>query len=320
MNQYYNPVRTYEGFGAVRETGRALKESGFKDVLLLVWNESVFALEDISSLLNKNGCINFSKLVFEKSNPDIEDLFKLYEDTKNNKLDAVIAIGGGSVLDMGKSLCCLYGSNISSVDELREIIKEKSFKKPALKWIGVPTTAGTGSEVTCWATVWDKAKGSKLSLECHENYAEYAFVDPQFAQSMPVSLAVSSALDAAAHALESFWSKASNVVSRAFLHYGIPHGAAVSLLIAPVSRINEPTIKDFNLLLEAFRVSNIHELDERIKNILNLAGIPARLKDWGVMEEGIDKLAEAALTKGRIDNNPIEITEEMIKGILKNIY
>ena len=375
MNQYYNPVRTYEGFGAVRETGRALKESGFKDVLLLVWNESVFALEDISSLLNKNGYINFSKLVFEKSNPDIEDLFKLYEDTKNNKLDAVIAIGGGSVLDMGKSLCCLYGSNISSVDELREIIKEKSFKKPALKWIGVPTTAGTGSEVTCWATVWDKAKGSKLSLECHENYAEYAFVDPQFAQSMPVNLAVSSALDAAAHALESFWSKASNVVSRASalsaigiimdnisalienprdidahdcmaqgsmlaglafsntkttachsisypltLNYGIPHGAAVSLLIAPVSRINEPTIKDFNLLLEAFRVSNIHELDKRIKNILNLAGIPARLKDWGVTEEGIDKLAEAALTKGRIDNNPIEITEEMIKGILKNIY
>jgi len=74
------------------------------------------------------------------------------------------------------------------------------------------------------------------------------------------------------------------------------------------------------LLLEAFRVSNIHELDKRIKNILNLAGIPARLKDWGVTEEGIDKLAEAALTKGRIDNNPIEITEEMIKGILKNIY
>ena len=104
------------------------------------------------------------------------------------------------------------------------------------------------------------------------------------------------------------------------LNYGIPHGAAVSLLIAPVSRINEPTIKDFNLLLEAFRVSNIHELDKRIKNILNLAGIPARLKDWGVTEEGIDKLAEAALTKGRIDNNPIEITEEMIKGILKNIY
>lgn len=128
--------------------------------------------------------------------------------------EVVVAVGGGSILDVGKSLCCLYGTDLPDADSLRRLIEEKSYGHPAARWIGVPTTAGTGSEVTCWATIWDPERDAKRSVECRENYAFAALVDPELAAGMPVTLAVSSALDAAAHAVESYWAKGTNAVSR----------------------------------------------------------------------------------------------------------
>ena len=118
-------------------------------------------------------------------------------------------------MDVGKSLCCLYGKQIPSEHALRTMIQEKAFQTPQAKWIGVPTTAGTGSEVTCWATIWDPSKDAKRSLESQQNYAFAAVADPDLIRQMPLSLAVSSALDAVAHAVESCWARNTNPVSRA---------------------------------------------------------------------------------------------------------
>lgn len=69
--------------------------------------------------------------------------------------------------------------------------------------------------MTCWATIWDSPHNVKYSIDSPENYAYAAVVDPQLAATMPLGLAVSSALDAAAHAAESYWANTANVVSRA---------------------------------------------------------------------------------------------------------
>lgn len=117
-------------------------------------------------------------------------------------------------MDIGKSLCCLYGEKIGSQAELREKIESGSFQTPSCRWIGVPTTSGTGSEVTCWATMWDSKRCRKYSVETAENYAACAVADPDLTGSMPTGITVSSALDAIAHAAESYWAKATNAVSR----------------------------------------------------------------------------------------------------------
>ena len=218
-------------------------------------------------------------------------MFEAHAATRGKDFRLVVAVGGGSTLDVGKCLARLMGETVADVDALRARVAGKAWGACACRWIGVPTTAGTGSEVTCWATVWDPEREAKLSLDTPTNYAFAAVADPALTRSMPVGLAVSSALDAVAHATESHWARATNAVSRALavaairtvmthidglfagdeaaraamtegatlaglafsgthttachslsdpltLRYGIPHGVAVALLLAPVMRLN----------------------------------------------------------------------------------
>ena len=214
MNRYYNPVRTIEGAGCAAELTGLLESMGLagRNVLVLVWSEAVLDLPAFAGLSNAGFTVRTQ--VFRASNPTVEQLFETYQATRDFAPEAVVAVGGGSIMDVGKSLCCLYGKELPDADALRRLIEEKDYGRPSARWIGVPTTAGTGSEVTCWATIWDPEKDAKRSVECRENYAFAALVDPELAAGMPLPLAVSSALDAAAHAIESYWANGSNAVSR----------------------------------------------------------------------------------------------------------
>lgn len=375
LNHYYNPVRTIEGMGCVERLLELLSgmELDRDKVLLLTWDETVLELPVFARIREEGSGYEVRSLVFRASNPTVEQLFAVYQETRDFAPVAVVAVGGGSILDVGKTLCCLYGKEIPDADALRQLIENKSYGRPAARWIGVPTTAGTGSEVTCWATIWDPERDAKRSVECHENYAWAALVDPQLAAGMPVALAVSSALDAASHAVESYWARGSNAVSRGLaleaiytimenmdgllagsmeahdamargsmlaglafsntkttachsisypltMHYGIPHGAAVSMLLGPVFRLNAPAVTEPKRLLNALGVSDPEALGEKIRTILHRSGQPATLEEWGVKREALPSLAQRGITKGRADNNPIPIEPRTILSILEQIY
>ena len=373
LNRYYNPVQTVEGPGCTGELTGLLCKMALKEgrVLLLVWNEEVLKRPAFAGLTDAGFTV--CSLVFRASNPTVEQLFETYQATRDFAPEVVVAVGGGSIMDVGKSLCCLYGKDLPDEDSLRRLIEEKSYGRPAARWIGVPTTAGTGSEVTCWATIWDPERDVKRSVECRDNYAFAALVDPELAVGMPVALAVSSALDAAAHAVESYWARGSNAVSQGLaleairtimghmdgllagtreahdamargsmlaglafsntkttachsisypltMHCGIPHGAAVSMLLGPVFRLNAPALDQQAPLLEALGVSGPDELEETICGILRRSGQPATLKEWGAHREDLPRLAQLGMTKGRADNNPVPIEPATILSILEHIY
>lgn len=372
MNTYYNPVRTYQGVGSLAVLPQLVRGLNPQKILLLVWDGSVLENRYI-----KETAAEFKDILtvrtFASSNPEMYELYEVYSETKTENYELVIAVGGGSVLDVGKSLCCLYASSVNSVEEMRSLISDKAYNKPACKWIGVPTTAGTGSEVTCWATVWDSEHNKKYSVDTQDNYAYAAVVDPVLASTMPVKLAVSSALDAVCHAAESYWAKASNTVSRAHalaaikivmdniegllcgkeeahdamaqgsmlaglafsntrttachsisypltMKYHIPHGVAVSMLLAPVMRLNLPYIKNSGELFNAFGVQSVEELSEKVTSILEKSGSPAKLSQWGAKEEDLPDLTAHSMTKGRADNNPAELTAENVEEILKSVF
>ena len=373
LNRYYNPVQSFEGPGCTAELTTLLQKMELKEgrLLLLVWSEKVLKLPAFARLAD-NG-FTVCSMVFQASNPTVSQLFETYQATREFRPEVVVAVGGGSTMDVGKSLCCLYGKDLPDEDSLRQLIAEKNYGRPAARWIGVPTTAGTGSEVTCWATIWDPEQDAKRSVECHENYAWAALVDPELAVGMPTALAVSSALDAVAHAVESYWARGTNAVSRGLaleairtimghmdgllagtmeahdamargsmlaglafsntkttachsisypltMHCGIPHGAAVSMLLGPVFRLNAPALDRPAPLLEALGVSGADELEGRIRNILYRSGQPATLQEWGAQREDLPHLAQLGMTKGRADNNPLPIDPATILSILEHIY
>lgn len=374
MNSYYNPVHTIQGPGSLAQLPELLQSlpKDQRRVLILAWSEGALRHPVFAGLLAENSEFEVRSLVFTASNPTVDQLFDAWKDTCEFCTHVVIGVGGGTILDVAKSLCCLYGCELNSADDLRRRIVAGDLK-PAARWIGVPTTAGTGSEVTCWATIWDPERDAKRSLESKENYAWAAFVDPELAQGMPIKLAISSALDAVAHAVESYWARRTNAVSRALaleairtimgqidnlfsdqieahdamargsmlaglafsntkttachsisypltMHYGIPHGAAVAMLLAPVLEMNVPVTSGMDRLLEALGAENAAGLKKRVSDLLERSGQPSTLKGWGVRRGDLTRLAALGITKGRADNNPAELESEKIERMLNSIY
>ena len=125
----------------------------------------------------------------------------------------VLAIGGGSTLDLAKVIRYRFVDTRGAADGWRNNTLLPSVSRHAL-WL-VPTTAGTGSEVTRWATLWDTgvAVPAKLSWSPADGYAERAFVDPELSYSCPLRQSRDCALDSLAHALESLWNRNSSPVS-----------------------------------------------------------------------------------------------------------
>ncbi len=129
----------------------------------------------------------------------------------DKSVELIVAIGGGSVLDSAKVFAAAAG-DFGKVRLYLES-KEAADALSAIPIIAVPTTAGTGSEVTCWATVWDAGAGKKYSLARPDLYAETAIVDPALMLGKPRALTISTGLDALSHALESIWNVNANPVS-----------------------------------------------------------------------------------------------------------
>lgn len=145
------------------------------------------------------------------TNPSIEYLQSEIDGLKHAKFEAIIALGGGSCIDTAKVLSRCVKNNLSLKLMLSDEYKEKIWS--SLPIVAIPTTAGTGSEVTSFATIWDMTKGKKYSLDGNDLYPEYALVVPKLCLTAPKKILVASAFDALAHAMESLWNINSTSIS-----------------------------------------------------------------------------------------------------------
>lgn len=125
--------------------------------------------------------------------------------------DVIVALGGGSVIDSAKVFATAGGDFSKVLHFLQSKTGEESLS--AIPIIAVPTTAGTGSEVTCWATVWDEENNRKFSLAREVLFPEVALVDPALMLGKPYGLTLATALDALSHSIESIWNVNANPVS-----------------------------------------------------------------------------------------------------------
>ena len=127
------------------------------------------------------------------------------------EVEMIVAIGGGSVIDTAKVLAAGRSGFDALMAEVRKDRAPEHLSPPPL--VACPTTAGTGSEVTCWATIWDGVEAAKYSLAHPDLYPRTAIVDPALMVGKSADLTRATGLDALSHALESIWNKNANPVS-----------------------------------------------------------------------------------------------------------
>jgi len=215
INSYYNPVKSAIGQGAIQK----LKDvTQGKAVFLVCFPEaaSLGLLSKIQGLLG-NQLVGILDQI--SPNPDVSSLQTQYDrfwETYGNKVDFILAVGGGSVIDTAKAL--MVATPQRKFSQLVSYLSDgKDFPVDHFKpLIAVPTTAGTGSEVTPWATIWDQEAGKKYSLHLDETWPSWAIIDPELMLTLPRSVTLQSGLDALSHALEAIWNRNSNPISDVF--------------------------------------------------------------------------------------------------------
>jgi len=209
--QYHNPVSVHFGAGCIDNLPRIL--AGRRATLVTFPEAAGLGLT--ARLERLLGASLVAIIDRTQANPDVDGLAELYRGfwARLDPGEILVAVGGGSVLDTAKAL--MVGTADGSFEALIALLATgKPFAPHRIKpLIAIPTTAGTGSEVTPWATIWDRGAGKKYSLHLRETWAEAALVDPALTVSLPVGATLAAGLDALSHALESIWNVNANPVS-----------------------------------------------------------------------------------------------------------
>jgi alcohol dehydrogenase class IV len=158
--------------------------------------------------------------------PTVELARAATSDAREHGADLVVAIGGGSVLDLGKAVAMLLGNGGDPLDYLEVVGRGRKITRSAVACVAVPTTAGTGSEVTANAVLAAPEHRIKASLRSPLMIPRVALVDPLLTVACPPSVTASSGLDALTQCLEPFVSVRANPVTDALARQGLRHAGA----------------------------------------------------------------------------------------------
>ena len=149
--------------------------------------------------------------------PDVETVMRGVAEMRSFQPDVVIALGGGSAMDAAKCMWLFYEHPETSFDGLRQKfmdIRKRVVKFPHLgakcKMVAIPTTSGTGSEVTAFTVITDKKKGIKYPLADYAVTPNVAIIDPQFVLSLPKRATADTGMDVLTHAIEAYISNMAN--------------------------------------------------------------------------------------------------------------
>ena len=168
-------------------------------------------VKDIISLLDTK-LVNVLTVINEMAEPTYDYLDELKLNFKDKKIDCFVGIGGGSTLDITKGLATLQTNKQKAIN-YRGMNKVTNIPLPV---VALPSTAGTGSEVTPYAVFIDTEQKWKFGINSDYNYPRLAFYDSRFLDSCPTNIYASSGMDAMTHTLESYAAKNATTLSRSF--------------------------------------------------------------------------------------------------------
>jgi len=220
--EFATSTRIVFGSGTVRQTADALRDMGATRVLF-VTGRTPDRFREVQAALSAAGMTY--TIVQVEGEPTVDFVRTQTKIAQSEACDAVLAIGGGSSLDAGKAIASLVPNGGEPLDFLEVIGRGQPITRPSLPFVAVPTTAGTGSEVTRNAVLADRVTQVKASLRSPYMLPRLAIVDPELLVGLPPAIVAATGLDALAQNVEPFLSRRANPITDALAREGIVRSA-----------------------------------------------------------------------------------------------
>lgn len=226
MNKLINfdfvlPTKIRFGFGISNELENEIKDMG-KKAAFVITDKGLVKAGVVGNVLDKmteNSKTNL--VIFDEVEPNPRDttVHKAYELAKASGSDIIVAIGGGSSMDVAKAVSVL----LTNGGVIRDYEGLDNIKIETAPVIAVPTTVGTGSEVTFWSVITDTERHFKMSIGSTMIAPKVALVDPNLVLSLPPEIIASTGMDALTHAIEGYTCKLAEPITDACGIYAIKY-------------------------------------------------------------------------------------------------
>lgn len=201
--EYLQPVTIRFGEGIIKELKKVVISMGCKKGILI--SDPFFLKNGLAEKIVENSEGTLVSIYGDISpNPEVKEVDACAEIIRKNQIEFVVALGGGSALDCAKAASSVCFTN----DSIRKYHGTgKSLPENHLPLIAIPTTAGTGSEVTCVSVLSDHELGKKGPIVSQNFYPSIALIDPELTYTLPPYMTAGTGIDVLCHALEGFWSR-----------------------------------------------------------------------------------------------------------------
>jgi len=210
VSNFYIPTKIVKGMGALEHIGTEAKALKASKALIVTGKNlaKIGYANNIHDLLKSTG---IEAEIFDEVMPDptVKLVEKGTEIVKNGNFDVIIGLGGGSNIDAAKAMSVM-ANNPGSISDYEGSDK---FQNPPMPIIAIPTTAGTGSEVSYSSVITDTERNYKFVVWSSLLVPRVAILDPQMPSTAPTIVRVAAGMDALTHAIESYLSKNANVYS-----------------------------------------------------------------------------------------------------------
>lgn len=208
--KYHMPVKTFFGRGCIEKNRNEFLQLGTKALIVTGRSsaEKNGSLYDLKTSLDgvKIRYVHYNRI---EPNPSVEEVREAALFAKNSGADFIIGIGGGSPLDAAKTIAVLA---VNEIDD--DTLFGGIYRNSPLPVAAIPTTAGTGSEVTPYSILTFSRIGNKKSMGSESIFPRVAFLDPAYTETLSAATTVNTAVDALSHAIEGYLSaRATEVIN-----------------------------------------------------------------------------------------------------------
>ncbi len=202
---YFCPTRIFAGHGTLASISKAMVDLNCRRAFILT-DQGVH--EAGLAELARNALSDFCVGIYDKipPDPDLEAVDAATAYARKAGADCIVSVGGGSVIDTGKGVCV----TLKQGGRMNDHMNMQVLTGPQTPHIVIPTTSGTGSEVTSYAVFTCNGAGRKLSISDKFIIPDVAILDPRFTMSLPQRMTAATAMDAMTHAIEAMTSTMSN--------------------------------------------------------------------------------------------------------------